>query len=114
MEKIERYQNLIVEILEEYAAVKPANMVEYENQVLVDYEHNHYQLLTTGWNKKGQFIHLINFHFDIKPTGKIWLMANNTDVLIAQELVKKGVPKEDIVLGFQPPSLRPQTDYAIA
>lgn len=114
MEKVNKYRNLIVELLNEYAAIEPANMAEYENQVIVDDIRKHYQLLTTGWSKKGQFIHLINFHFDIKPTGKIWLMANNTDVLIAQKLVNAGVPKDDIVLGFQPPYLRPQTEYAVA
>ena len=114
MEKIKKYQILIVNLLNEYAAIKPANMIEYENQVITDYEHNHFQLLTSGWDKKEHFIHLVNFHFDIKPTGKIWLMANNTDVLIAQELVKLGVPKDDIVLGFQPAYLRSQTDYAVA
>ena len=114
MEKLIRYQAFITQLLEKYAAVKPANMAEYENQVIIDYVRNHYQLLTSGWTKKGQFIHLVNFHFDIKPSGKIWLMANNTDVLIAKELVELGVPKDDIVLGFQPAYLRPETEYGVA
>jgi hypothetical protein len=29
-------------------------------------------------------------------------------------LVKMGIPKEDIVLGLQPPSNRPYTDYGVA
>lgn len=41
-------------------------------------------------------------------------MENNTEVRFAEELVKQGVPREDIVLGFQPPSIRPFTDYAAA
>ncbi len=33
---------------------------------------------------------------------------------IATELVEAGVPKEDIVLGFQPAKERPYTGFAIA
>ncbi|MFN0112370.1 MAG: element excision factor XisI family protein, partial [Blastocatellia bacterium] len=33
---------------------------------------------------------------------------------IATDLEEAGVPKEDIVLGFQPPKVRPYTEYAVA
>ena len=72
------------------------------------------QALSDRWNEKEEFINNMNIHFTIKPNGKIWLMENNTDIRIAEELVKLGVPRQDIVLGFQPPSLRSMTDYAIA
>ena len=84
-----------------------------EDQVVFDFENNHFQLITIGWNND-KYVYLTLFHFDIKSDGKIWLMENNTDIRIAEELVKLGVPREDIVLGFQPPSVRPMTDFAIA
>ncbi|MFM6307282.1 MAG: element excision factor XisI family protein, partial [Dolichospermum sp.] len=37
-----------------------------------------------------------------------------TEVGIANELVELGVPKEDIVLGFQLPSVRKYTDFAVS
>jgi hypothetical protein len=37
-----------------------------------------------------------------------------TEEGIAEFLVREGVPKEEIVLGFQPPSMRPHTDSAVA
>ena len=114
MDKIKKYESIILELLKEYAAIQPANMAEYENQIIVDSERHHYQSLSVGWNKKGHYIYVINFHFDIKPNGKIWIMANNTDTLIAQELVKRGVPSDDIVLGFQSPTMRQYTEYAAA
>ncbi|WP_293064495.1 element excision factor XisI family protein [Okeania sp. SIO2B3] len=36
-----------------------------------------------------------------------------TEIRIAQELVERGVPKEDIVLGFQAPEMREYTDYGV-
>jgi hypothetical protein len=32
----------------------------------------------------------------------------------AEELIKMGVPREDIVLGLQPPYKRPYTAYGVA
>jgi len=58
------------------------------------------------------FIALV-IHIDIKD-GKIWLQQNLTDQDPAVELVKMGVPREDIVLGLQPPYKRQYTDYGVA
>jgi hypothetical protein len=43
----------------------------------------------------------------------IWLQHDSTDAEIAEELVERGIPKERIVLGFLPESVRPHTGYAV-
>jgi len=48
----------------------------------------------------------------IPKDGKIWLQYNGTEIDIAQKLVDRGVPKTDIVLGFQAPHRRSLTDDA--
>jgi hypothetical protein len=113
MEKIMRYQKIIIDVLNEHAKVIPANLPGIEIQVISDPAHHHYQLVHLGWSGS-QFIHSVLFHLDIKSDGKIWLQANYTDSLIADELVAKGVPKSDIVLGIQPPYARPYTGFAAA
>lgn len=65
-----------------------------------------------GWDKD-QYRFGVIFHFDI-VNGKIWLQQNRTDILIARELVQRGIPKDDIVLGLQPPEARSYTEYAAA
>ena len=115
MDKIKQYQNLVAGLLEQHIAdFKGQERGEVEEQLIVDLTHNHFQWLTIGWENEENFYNYINIHFSIKPNGKIWLMENNTDIRIAEELVKLGVPRHDIVLGFQPPSIRPLTDYATA
>ena len=52
-------------------------------------------------------------HLDIQD-GKIWIQHNMTEMRVAQELVDRGVEKENIVLGFQAPEMREYTGYAIA
>jgi ketosteroid isomerase-like protein len=46
--------------------------------------------------------------------GKVWIEEDNTDLSFADELLRRGVPKEDIVLGFQPPQRRHLTEFAVA
>ena len=46
--------------------------------------------------------------------GKIWIEEDMTEDGLATELVEAGVPKEDIVLAFNPPDRRHLTDYAAA
>jgi hypothetical protein len=52
-------------------------------------------------------------HLDIK-NDKIWIQHNGTELDIAQELVKLGIPKEWIVLGFQSAYKRQFTEFAVA
>jgi hypothetical protein len=112
MDKVVFYQNCIIKILERYGKEKPVNLQDVENQLITDTTHHHYQLQRVGW-QDGKFIHYLVFHFDIK-NGKIWLQRNNTEINFAEELIELGVPKEDIVLGFQPEYARPFTGYGVS
>jgi XisI protein len=115
MEKIKKYQRLIIQLLNQQAA--PYQKVakgEVQEQVIIDTKQKQYQWLTIGWESEEEFKNYINIHCTIKPNGKVWLMENNTDIRVAEELVKMGIPTKDIVLGFQPPSVRAMSEYAIA
>ncbi len=112
MDKIKNYQQILMDILEDYGSYSKDQ--KSENQIIADSERNHYQIVRIGWDEDEDFIYQLIYHFDIKPDGKIWIQANWTEEDIASELVKKGVEKSDIVIGFQPPSHRPYTGYAVA
>ncbi|WP_229376784.1 XisI protein [Fibrella aquatilis] len=113
MEKLTFYRQCIQSMFNDYVHVKPANLQDVENQLIMDTERNHYQFVSIGWDKTA-FSYAVIYHFDIKPDGKIWIQANNTDRDVAEELEQMGVPKSDIVIGFQPPQYRPYTGYAVA
>jgi len=84
---------------------------DIELQLIEDTEHDHYQIFSVGWDKYRR-IHGCTVHLDIKD-GKIWIQHNSTEDNLAEELVTLGIPKEDIVLGFQAPSRRRYTEYAV-
>lgn len=109
--KIKKHQRLLEAFLTEEA--NDHCYEGMENQVIIDEKNNHFQLVETGWYEN-RFIHRVVFHFDIKPDGKIWLLVNNTDILVAEELVKRGIASSDIVLGFHPVHVRQYTGFATA
>jgi hypothetical protein len=109
--KIKKYQKILEDFLNEESTGKTIPEIEF--QVVADTRNNHFQLVETGWYEK-RFIHSIIFHFQIKPDGKVWLLVNNTDTLVAEELVKRGIPATDIVLGFHPANVRQFTGFAVA
>jgi XisI protein len=100
MEKLSKYQNILGEFVEEFAQTPFSVQPQLENQAITDTTHNHFQVVTLGWDK-GKFVFDIVLHFDIKD-NKIWIQQNWTDILIDQELIKRGVEKSDIVVGFLP------------
>lgn len=110
--KIKKYQKILLEILKEQKRDYPLDP-EMEDQIVADTERNHYQLVRTGWVKNDHFNDIL-MQFDIKPDGKIWIQSNWTDVPLEIELIKRGVPTSDIVLGMQPPAYRKFSDFAEA
>ena len=109
MDKITTYRTYIKQVLQKYGNYLPSS-ADVETQYLFDAEHDHYQLWQVGWEQY-RWIHGCILHFDIK-NNKIWIQHNGTDVDIAEELVNFGVPKDDIVLGFQAPYKRKYTGFA--
>jgi hypothetical protein len=110
MDNIANYRKYIQALLTHYASEDNSDN-DSEVQLVFDTERDHYQWLNVGWKKLDRIYRCI-IHFDIKD-GKIWLQQNLTDENPAEELVVMGVPREDIVLGLQPPYKRQYTDYGV-
>ena len=102
MEKLAKYRQIVRELLISHATTNEPNI---ECQLIFDTEHDHYQILDLGWQGLNR-IYACYIHLDIKD-GKIWIQHNMTEADIGQELVEKGVPASDIILGLHPPYKRP-------
>ena len=112
MDRIEKYQQLLLQFLQEYETYWNGSNTPVKYRIIADSERKSYQLIQVGWNKD-DYYHNCIFHFDIF-NGKVWIQKNETDHVIAQELVELGIPKHDIVLGLLPPIMRKDTEYAVA
>lgn len=111
MDQLDRYRQIIRAVLKPYTDISYAN-VNAKNRSAFDQETDQYIILSEGWNQL-QHLHGVLIHIEMID-GKVWIQMDGTEDGIAQELVQSGIPKEDIVLGFHEPSIRPHTGFAIA
>ncbi|MFH7028758.1 MAG: XisI protein [Heteroscytonema crispum UTEX LB 1556] len=86
-------------------------LLRVQNETIFDSENDRYMLISLGWSKERR-VHYCVMHIDIIDS-QIWIQANNTDRLIAEELVVAGIPPKSIVLGLQPPEVRVYTAYGV-
>lgn len=110
MDTIASYRNIIQSLLTAYAAIPIANG-KIDCYTVFDTEQDHYQVMNVGWDGHRRVYGCV-LHLDIKE-GKIWIEQNMTEMMVAQELVARGVAKEDIILGFQAPEMREYTGYGV-
>ena len=111
MDKLEKYRQIIRDVLKPYVNISYAN-AEIQNQTVFDGETDQYLIVSVGWTKDGR-IHGCLIHLSIID-GKVWVQRDGTEDGIANELVQAGIPKKDIVLGFHEPDVRPYTGFAVA
>lgn len=113
MDKVTKYQDVIVAFLHHYNAESGGHKENaVQRRILIDRENNSFQLLSIGWSGKHYTFGPI-FHFDIID-GKIWMQCNNTEWEVVDYLMEHGVDRQDIVLGFVPPHARHFSGFATA
>lgn len=114
MDQIAKYKQAVRKVVEYIASISPSDE-EVETQLIIDEERGHYLLYSVGW-ENGDYREYGAFaHIDVKPTGKVYIQHDGTDLEIALLLNEAGIPKSDIVLAFKAPYRRKHiTDYAIA
>ncbi len=99
MDKQLNYQSAILTFLKDYATVKPSDWKNVDNQLVIDKENHHYQLVRVGWHN-GQHIYYAVFHFDLVG-HQVHIQENRTDLPIVDELEALGIARKDIRLAFQ-------------
>lgn len=110
MANVAEYQTHIENLLKEYSHYKPS-YGDIETELVFDRENDHYMLVNVGWHDDERVSGCV-LHLDIKE-HKIWVQQDGTEESIADELVAKGIPKEDIVLAYQAPYMRKHTGFAV-
>lgn len=109
METLTTYRAIIRDLLHRYATYQPARG-DIEVEIIFDEQNDHYELMYTGWNGPYR-VHGSVLHIDIR-NNKVWIQYDGTDAGIAEELVEAGIPRDQIVLAFKSPDIRPYTDFA--
>lgn len=111
MDRLDDFRRIICDVLLEYVRIQYANG-DIQNEAVFDCENDRYLIVSVGWQDVRR-VHGVLIHIDI-INGKIWIQRDGTEYGIANDLVKAGIPKDRIVLGFHAPDVRQYTDFAVA
>jgi len=103
------YQESIKKVLSGYEML---NTEQSSVELLFDDERKRYTAIRLGWLAQKR-IYLCLVHIDIEDEAII-IQCNNTEDMIATELVSLGVPKEKIRLGFLPPEVQAFSDLSVS
>ncbi|MGQ9873563.1 XisI protein [Leptodesmis sp.] len=87
-------------------------MGNIETFLIVDEAKVHYIWMNLGW-QNGERINGMTVYVRVRD-GKFWIEEDWTENGIATDLIRKSVPKEDIVLAFHEPKMRQYTEFAVA
>ena len=113
MDRINEWRNLIKQAITEAAQpMENPESCDIETVCVFDETRDHYFLMRIGWEGV-KHVQYTTLHVRIK-NGKIWIEEDWTEEGITAEFLRAGVRNEDIVLGFQHPSMRQYTDFAVA
>jgi hypothetical protein len=110
MDTLEQDRQIIQTIISEYEKI-PYAYGEIERHSVFDGDRDRYLLMIVGWEGVRQ-VHGCIIHVEIIDS-KIWIHRDGTEDGIASELLKVGIPKERIVLGFKSPQIRRHTGFAV-
>ncbi len=112
MDKVTKYKKIIRQLFEAQLEQFKPHRKGAILQLAMDDETGQYLMLHNAWiNQKrnyGCFLHL-----SIR-NDKIYVENDGTDPGFTLELLKAGIPKEDIVLAFHAPIKRPYTGFAVS
>ncbi|MEG3436019.1 XisI protein [Pannus brasiliensis CCIBt3594] len=110
MDKLDYYRRIAREIFIEHSEIKPAHG-EIQMKPLFDETRDRYQLLRAGWIEEERVYGAL-IPIDLED-DKIWIQYDGTEVGVANELLEKGVPREDIVLAYHSPLTRQYDGLAV-
>jgi hypothetical protein len=113
MGQIEAYPTLIKQALREYVTlVRKSPNLPYQVVAVFDDEQQQYLVRKIGWKDNNRILKTV-LHVALQ-NGKIWIEEDLTEDGIATWFLEHGVPNGAIVLGFQPPIMRPYGEFAVA
>ncbi|MCB0564075.1 MAG: XisI protein [Phaeodactylibacter sp.] len=112
MEKVKSYREIARDIINKLGTEKHFATSVIRYQVIIDDHSGNYLLFRNG--RKGETrIYGCIVHIEVTDDGKVLLHQDSTDFIVADMMLEKGIPKQDIVLGFHAPIMRADTEFSV-
>lgn len=101
MADLEQYRRCVRRLLSGRAQLIWDDRVRAET--IFDRARDRYLLVHVGW-RGSQRVYDTLLHIDICG-DRVWIQQDETATGVTNELIEMGIPQEDIILGFVPPSV---------
>lgn len=111
MTKEEKYEKIIIEYLKKFVETHQSKRASTLHRVIIDKENKRYLVVFMG-TQNNHYVYGMIFHLEIID-GKVWFMHNGTDILIDEELIKRGIPKKDMWIAFNPDYANKYAGYGV-
>ncbi len=105
-------KEIIRNLANEIASFMPSDS-QFEVIPIFDDNAGHYLLYTLGWQNRYRGYGCF-FHLHVKSNGIVYIENDGTNVVIADLLVERGIPQEEIVLAWLAPDMRAELGFALA
>jgi len=112
MDRIKKYKKITQQELVSWTKESSSDMPDIEYQLIENKNQTQFILLALGWHND-IYHHDLLIHIQIKK-NQIWIQEDNTGTGISKILQEKGIPRNEIIHGFEEPFLREQAKLARA
>lgn len=112
MDKVNTYTSIIKSVITEINDRYAKSNDDVKHHLIIDEKRRSYVLLTDGWIGESRFYGVL-IHVEVKQDAKVWLHDDNTDLIVVDWLLERGIPKKDIVIGWHAPIMREDTEFAV-
>lgn len=105
------YREIIKQVILKYAQFRPSHG-EIRLDPIFDEMRDHYGLMQVGWSQ-GKRIRGNLIYLTLKD-NKVYIEYDGIETGVTNDLLKAGIPKENIVLAFYSPEIRQKTEFAVS
>lgn len=106
MDKLTQYAKILEDVIQEWGTATEGDDTS-RLLTIIDRESGNFLLVSAGWHGTKR-LHNIIYHARIY-NGKLWVEWDGTDPSINEELIRRGIPEEEMIFAFNHPSLRDLT-----
>ncbi|MFN6273317.1 MAG: XisI protein [Microcystis sp.] len=110
MDKVTHYRQVIKEIIHQHSHYSPSQK-DCDTLGIIDEASDNYLLVDVGWYDSKR-THFVILHLRIVEQ-KIYVEWDGLESGVTRILLDKGVPKDDIILGFIRPEKRDLIDFSL-
>ena len=102
MDKLNKYRQIIAELIPKYAQFRPSHGKIRLDPVL-DQQRDHYALMQVGWDREKRIRG--NLIYITIEQGKVYIEYDGMERGITDELINMDISEDDIILAFQSPDM---------